>query len=128
MYHGAPRDSIRGIFHVPDVPDDLFAYDESECHTLISAQAGIDGMTPGFAELFASRSRRRCSSPSASSTCRSTRPRGARISQFQDITTVVVPRMAHMHNFAETRANSCGTASSAGSRSPACASRRRKRR
>nr|BFE38955.1 hypothetical protein GCM10010200_112060 [Actinomadura rugatobispora] len=24
MYHGAPRDNFRGVFHVEDVPDDLW--------------------------------------------------------------------------------------------------------
>ncbi len=104
MYHGAPRDQYRGIFHVPDVPDDLFAYDESQCHTLIPRMAGIDGMTPGFAEPFASR----ITSPVFLafgevdvSVDPATEGRG--YPNVRDITTVVVPDMAHMHNFAATR-------------------------
>ena len=104
MYHGAPREQYRGIFHVTDVPDDLLAYDEAECHTLIPRNAGIDGMTPGFAQPFADRIR----SPlflafgefdvSADPHAEPTAYPGS-----SDITMVVVPRMAHMHNFAETR-------------------------
>jgi hypothetical protein len=104
MYHGAPREQYRGIFHVEDVLDDLFAYDEAECHTLIPRNSGIDGMTPGFAQPFADR----IASPlflafgefdvSADPHAEPTGyPRSS------DITVVVVPRMAHMHNFAETR-------------------------
>jgi pimeloyl-ACP methyl ester carboxylesterase len=104
MYHGAPREQYRGIFHVTDVPDDLFAYDETECHTLIPRMAGIDGMTPGFAEPFASR----ITSPiflAFGDTDVSADPRaeGTGYPNARDITTVVVPDMAHMHNFATTR-------------------------
>jgi alpha-beta hydrolase superfamily lysophospholipase len=105
MYHGAPREQYRGIFHVTDVPDDLLAYDEAECHTVIPRNAGIDGMTPGFAQPFADRIR----SPlflafgefdvSADPHAEATGYPGS-----SDITVIVVPRMAHMHNFAETRA------------------------
>jgi pimeloyl-ACP methyl ester carboxylesterase len=104
MYHGAPREQYRGIFHLTDVADDLLAYDEAECHTLIPRNAGIDGMTPGFAQPFADRIR----SPlflafgefdvSADPHAEPTAYPGS-----SDITMVVVPRMAHMHNFAETR-------------------------
>ena len=104
MYHGAPRDQYRGIFHTPDVPDDLFAYDESECHTLIPRHAGIDGMTPGFAEPFAAR----ITEPvflAFGAIDVSADPRGEALGYpgSHDITTVVIPDMAHMHNFAETR-------------------------
>lgn len=105
MYHGAPREQYRGIFHVDDVPDDLLAYDEAECHTLIPRNAGIDGMTPGFARPFAERIR----SPlflafgefdvSADPRAEATGYPGS-----SDITIVVIPQMAHMHNFADTRA------------------------
>jgi len=104
MYHGAPREEYRGIFHAPDVADDLFAYDESQCHTVIPRHAGIDGMTPGFAQPFADR----ISEPvflafgeidvSADPHAEALGYPGSR-----DITTVVVPEMAHMHNFADTR-------------------------
>jgi pimeloyl-ACP methyl ester carboxylesterase len=105
MYHGAPREQYRGIFHAIDVPDDLLAYDDAECHTLIPRNAGIDGMTPGFAQPFADRIR----SPvflafgefDVSADPRA-EPQGYPGSS--DITVVVVPQMAHMHNFAETRA------------------------
>lgn len=104
MYHGAPRDQYRGIFHVPDVPDDLFAYDESECHTLIPRMAGVDGMTPGYAAPFASR----ITSPlflafGEFDVSADPRLEGSAYPASPDITTVVVPDMAHMHNFADTR-------------------------
>jgi alpha-beta hydrolase superfamily lysophospholipase len=104
MYHGAPREQYRGIFHVPDVPDDLFAYDEAECHTLIPRNAGIDGMTPGFAAPFASS----ITEPvflAFGAIDVSTDPRAEAVGypSSSDITTVVVPEMAHMHNFARTR-------------------------
>lgn len=104
MYHGAPREQYRGIFHVPDVPKDLVEYDEAECHTLIPRMSGVDGMTPGFAKPFANRI---------------TSPLFLAFGQFDvsadphrepagypaspDITTVTIPNMAHMHNFADTR-------------------------
>jgi len=104
MYHGAPRDQYRGIFHVTDVPDDLFAYDESECHTLIPRNAGIDGMTPGFSQPFAAR----ITEPlflAFGEVDVSADPRAEPLGypNSRDITTVVIPAMAHMHNFAETR-------------------------
>ncbi len=40
MYHGSSRDQYRGIFHVLDVPDDLFKYDEAECTPLSRACPG----------------------------------------------------------------------------------------
>jgi len=105
MYHGAPREQYRGIFHVADVPDDLVAYDEAECHTLIPRNSGIDGMTPGFAQPFATRIR----SPlflAFGELDVSADPHAEPLGypHARDITLVVVPRMAHMHNFAETRA------------------------
>jgi pimeloyl-ACP methyl ester carboxylesterase len=104
MYHGAPREGFRGIFHVLDVPDDLVKYDEERCHTLISRVSGTDGMTPGISKPFADRiecpvflafggtdvSADPHAEPSGYPAC-------------NDITVVVVPRMAHMHNFADTR-------------------------
>ncbi|WP_133150713.1 alpha/beta hydrolase [Frankia canadensis] len=104
MYHGAPRAQYAGIFHVLDVPDDLLAYDEKECHTLIPRYAGIDGMTPGLAKPFADR----ITAPlflafgdSDVSADPHREPTGYPASP--DITVVVIPRMAHMHNFADTR-------------------------
>jgi alpha-beta hydrolase superfamily lysophospholipase len=104
MYHGAPRAEYRGIFHVPDVPDDLFAYDESECHTLIPRNAGIDGMTPGFAAEFSAR----ITTPvflafGEIDVSADPRAEPTGYPNAPDITTVVVPEMAHMHNFAATR-------------------------
>jgi hypothetical protein len=104
MYHGAPRDQYRGIFHVPDVPDDLFAYDESQCHTLIPRMAGVDGMTPGLAGPFAAR----ITSPvflafGEIDVSADPRAEATGYPNAPDITTVVVPEMAHMHNFAATR-------------------------
>jgi len=104
MYHGAPREGFRHIFHVPDVPDDLFAYDEYECHTLIPRMSGIDGMTPGLARPFAER----ISQPvflafGATDVSADPRREPAGYPASPDITLVVIPGMAHMHNFADTR-------------------------
>jgi pimeloyl-ACP methyl ester carboxylesterase len=104
MYHGAPRENFRGIFHVLDVPDDLFAYDEAECHTLISRVAGTDGMTPGLAAPFAER----IDVPvflAFGEYDVSEDPRAEPVAYLRspDITVVEVPGMAHMHNFADTR-------------------------
>jgi hypothetical protein len=105
MYHGAPREQYRGIFHVPDVPDDLFRYDDEHCHTLIPRFSGVDGMTPGFAQKFADQ----ITSPLFLafgeydvSADPHLEPTGYPASS--DITVVVVQDMAHMHNFADTRA------------------------
>jgi hypothetical protein len=105
MYHGAPREQYRGIFHVPDVPDDLMAYDEAQCHTLIPRYSGVDGMTPGFAKPFADR----ISSPlflafGERDVSAAPRAEATGYPASPDITTVVIPDMAHMHNFADTRA------------------------
>ena len=104
MYHGAPREGFRHIFHVPDVPDDFIAYDEDECHTLIPRMSGIDGMTPGLARPFADR----ISQPvflafGATDVSADPRREPAGYPASSDITLVVIPEMAHMHNFADTR-------------------------
>lgn len=104
MYHGAPRGQYRGIFHVLDVPDDLVAYDEDACHTLIPRYSGIDGMTPGFARPFADR----ITSPvflafGQFDVSADPHREGLGYPASPDITTVVIPDMAHMHNFADTR-------------------------
>lgn len=104
MYHGAPREGHRAIFHVADVPDDLFAYDEDQCHTLIPRMSGIDGMTPGLARPFADR----ISQPvflafGATDVSADPRREPAGYPASSDITLVVIPEMAHMHNFADTR-------------------------
>jgi hypothetical protein len=104
MYHGAPREGFRHIFHVPDVPDDLVQYDEDECHTLIPRMSGIDGMTPGLARPFAER----ISQPvflafGATDVSADPRREPAGYPASSDITLVVIPEMAHMHNFADTR-------------------------
>ena len=104
MYHGAPREGFRHIFHVPDVPDDLVKYDEDECHTLIPRMSGIDGMTPGLARPFADR----ISQPvflafGATDVSADPRREPAGYPASCDITLVVIPEMAHMHNFADTR-------------------------
>jgi pimeloyl-ACP methyl ester carboxylesterase len=104
MYHGASRDTLRDIFHVKDVPDDLVAYDEAACHTLISRVTGVDGMTPGYAKPFAEV----IESPvflgwgdvdvsPAPHVEPSAYPRS------RHVTLSVVEDMAHMHNFADTR-------------------------
>ena len=104
MYHGAPRENFRGIFHVLDVPDDLVAYDEAQCHTPISRVTGTDGMTPGIGKEFADRievpvflafgTSDVSADPHAEPTGYPSSP---------DVTVVVTPNMAHMHNFADTR-------------------------
>ena len=104
MYHGAPRDIARHIFHVKDVPDDLLRYDDEACHTLISRVTGVDGMTPGYAMPFSEV----IESPvflgwgdidvSADPHLEpSAYPRS------RHVTLSVVEQMAHMHNFADTR-------------------------
>lgn len=103
-YHGAPRENFAGIFHVPGVADDLLAYDEEQCHTLISRVTGTDGMTPGISQVFADR----IEAPvflafGDSDVSRDPRSEPAGYPVSRDITLVVVPRMAHMHNFADTR-------------------------
>ena len=104
MYHGAPREGFRHIFHVPDVPDDLVKYDEDQCHTLIPRMSGIDGMTPGLAMPFAER----ISQPvflafGATDVSADPHREPAGYPASSDITLVVIPEMAHMHNFADTR-------------------------
>ena len=103
-YHGAPRENFAGIFHVPGVADDLVAYDEEQCHTLISRVTGTDGMTPGISQAFADRIQApvflALGDSDVSPDPRS-EPAGYPVSR--DIALVVVPRMAHMHNFADTR-------------------------
>ncbi len=104
MYSGAPRENFLGIFHVLDVPDDLFNYDKEHCATLIPRYSGVDGMTPGLAQPFADQ----IDVPvflAFGEIDVSADPRGepAAYPASPDITTVVVPNMAHMHNFADTR-------------------------
>ncbi|UGQ11188.1 hypothetical protein LO772_31030 [Yinghuangia sp. ASG 101] len=103
-YHGAPRENFRGIFHTLDVPDDLWAYDEAECHTVISRVTGTDGMTPGLAAPFADR----IDVPvflafGESDVSEDPRAEPTAYPRSPDATVVVVPKMAHMHNFADTR-------------------------
>jgi alpha-beta hydrolase superfamily lysophospholipase len=104
MYHGAPRENFRGIFHVDDVADDLVRYDEEQCHTLISRVSGTDGMTPGISKDLAER----VEAPvfiafGASDVSADPHAEPAAYPASPDVTVVVVPHMAHMHNFAETR-------------------------
>jgi hypothetical protein len=104
MYHGAPREGFRGIFHVPDVPDDLVQYDEDQCHTLIPRMAGIDGMTPGLAKPFAES----IAQPvflafGAIDVSGNPHREPAGYPASSDVTLAVIPNMAHMHNFADTR-------------------------
>ncbi len=105
MYQNAPREQYRDIFHVPDVLDDLFAYDDAECHTVLPRASAVDGMTPGFATPFANR----LACPlflAFGETDITARPRDepAGYPSSSDITTVVFANMAHMHNFADSRA------------------------
>ena len=113
MYHGAPREQFRGIFHVVDVPDDLLAYDEAECHTP-SPQRRDRRHDPGFAQPFADRIR----SPvflafGEFDVSPGPARRAEGYPRSSDITVFVCPRMSHMHNFARP-ASSSGTASTRG--------------
>ena len=104
MYHGAPRENFKGIFHVLDVADDLVAYDEAQCHTLISRVTGTDGMTPGISKEFADR----VEVPvflafGASDVSANPHAEPTGYPSSPDVTVVVTPDMAHMHNFADTR-------------------------
>ena len=104
MYHGAPRTTLRDIFHVKDVPDDLVRYDEEACHTLISRVTGVDGMTPGYAQPFADV----IESPTFLGWGRvdvSSDPHreASAYPSSRHLTLSVVEHMAHMHNFADTR-------------------------
>lgn len=103
-YHGAPRKMFAGVFHVDDVADDLVAYDEAECHTLISRVTGVDGMTPGYAKPFADR----ITTPvflafGDSDVSRDPHAEPVGYPASRHITVTTFPRMAHMHNFADTR-------------------------
>lgn len=103
-YHGAPRENFAGIFHVHGVAGDLLAYDKEQCHTLISRVTGVDGMTPGISKEYADR----VSSPvflafGDSDVSRDPGGEPAGYPMSGDVTMVVVPQMAHMHNFADTR-------------------------
>ncbi len=104
MYHGAPRRFFGGIFHVEDVADDLLAYDEKECETLISRVTGVDGMTPGYAAPWADQITRPVflgfGDADVSSDVRR-EPTG--YPRARHITLATFPEMAHMHNFADTR-------------------------
>jgi pimeloyl-ACP methyl ester carboxylesterase len=104
IYHGAPRENFRGIFHVLDIPADLFQYDVDHCQSLISRVSGTDGMTPGISKEFADHIEVPVflafgeidvsADPHAEPTGYPASP---------DATVVVMPNMAHMHNFADTR-------------------------
>jgi len=105
VYHGAPRANFAGIFHVPDVAHDLLEYDEAECHTLISRVSGTDGMTPGIGQPLAAQITVPVFLAFGEidvSADPHLEPSG--YPAANDITLVVVPSMAHMHNFADTRA------------------------
>ena len=104
MYHGASRETLRDIFHVKDVPDDLVGYDEEACHTLISRVTGVDGMTPGYAKPFAEE----IESPTFLGWGRvdvSSDPHRepSAYPGSRHVTLTVIEQMAHMHNFADTR-------------------------
>ena len=104
MYHGAPRRFFSGIFHVAGVADDLVAYDEKECETLISRVAGVDGMTPGYAAPWAER----ITCPvflgfGDSDVSSDPRREPTGYPGSRHITVATFPDMAHMHNFADTR-------------------------
>jgi alpha-beta hydrolase superfamily lysophospholipase len=104
MYQKAPREKYRAIFHGPDVLDDLFAYDDAECHTVLPRASAVDGMTAGFATPLAER----LTCPlflAFGETDITAHPRDepAAYPASSDITTVVFANMAHMHNFADSR-------------------------
>ncbi|MEU0948546.1 hypothetical protein ABZ379_38615 [Streptomyces canus] len=102
--HGAPRKQFLSFFHVPGVSEDLVVYDEAECHTLISRVAGADGLTPGLTVPFAEA----IDVPvflafGTYDVSKDPRSEPASYPRSPDITVTVVPDMAHMHNFADTR-------------------------
>jgi len=104
MYHGAPRRFFTGIFHVEGVAEDLVAYDEAECETLISRVTGVDGMTPGYAAPWADR----ITSPvflgfGDADVASDPRREPTGYPASRHITVATFPDMAHMHNFADTR-------------------------
>ena len=89
---------------MPDVPDDLVEYDEDECHTLIPPDVGDRRHDPGLAKPFAER----ITQPvflAFGGTDVSADPHRepAGYPASSDITLTVIPDMAHMHNFADTR-------------------------
>jgi hypothetical protein len=103
-YHSASREIFARTFHVPSIGKELLAYDEAQCQTLISRVTARDAVTPGISEHFADR----IASPvflAFGDTDISQDPRAepSGYPSSRDITLVVVPRMAHMHNFADTR-------------------------
>jgi hypothetical protein len=105
MYHGAPREIARDIFHVKDVPEDLLRYDEEVCHTLISRVTGADGMTPGYAKPFADLIEAPVFLGWGDVDVSSEPHREpAGYPRSRHVTVAVVEQMAHMHNFADTRA------------------------
>jgi hypothetical protein len=103
-YHTAPRELYAGIFHVPEVPEDLLQYDIDHTQCLISRVTGIDGMTPGLARPFADAIRTPVFLGFGDADVSSDphrEPTGYPASRH--VTLIVVPSMAHMHNFADTR-------------------------
>jgi len=105
MYHGNPRRGrLEHLYYVPEVDDDLIAYDEEHLHTLVARSAGIDVMTPGFARPFAEQITCPVLLTFADTDVVSTPRTEARAYPgSRHITTVVIPDMAHVHNFADTR-------------------------
>ena len=104
MYHGAPRRFFGGIFHVDGVAEDLLAYDEQHCETLISRVTGVDGMTPGYAAPWADR----VAGPvflgfGDADVSSDPRREPSGYPGSRHITVATFPDMAHMHNFADTR-------------------------
>ena len=103
-YHTAPRENFVGIFHVLDVPKDLWDYDVEHCSTLISRVSGVDGMTPGLTAPFAAE----VVSPvflafGAIDVSANPDDEPSAYPKSAGTTLVVTPNMAHMHNFADTR-------------------------
>jgi alpha-beta hydrolase superfamily lysophospholipase len=103
-YHSAPRELYAGVFHVQDVPSDLLRYDIEHTQGLISRVTGVDGMTPGLAQPFADK----IDTPvflafGAADVSADPRREPTGYPASPHITLTVVPSMAHMHNFAETR-------------------------
>ncbi len=73
-------------------------------HTVIPRMSGVDGMTPGFAQPFADRITAAVFLAfGASDVSVDPHHEATGYPQSPDITTVVIPNMAHMHNFADTR-------------------------
>lgn len=104
-YHCSPRQYGAG-WQMVDTPQDLLRYDVEQCLTLLPRFCVVDAMMPDYLKRYADRIR----SPiflafgDHDTATHSAHGEPAGYPASLDITLVVIPKMAHMHNFAETRA------------------------